>query len=143
EVDSEVDERYDLKKATDAACAYLNDAYKKFGNWTASAASYNCGMGGYARRADFQMTSNYYDLWLPEETNNYIFRILALKEIISHPEKYGFHIPEEEAYHPLETRAITVSATIPNLAEFAQANGTTYKTLHVLNPWLRSQSLTI
>lgn len=143
EVDSDVDERYDLDKATDAACAYIKDAYNKFGNWTAAAASYNCGMGGYSRRADFQMTDNYYDLWLPEETNNYIFRILALKEIISHPGKYGFHIPDEEAYQPLATKDVTVSSTIQNLAEFARSNGTTYKMLHVLNPWLRGQSLTV
>lgn len=143
EVDSDVDERYDLDKATDAACTYIKDAYNKFGNWTAAAASYNCGMNGYARRADFQMTSNYYDLWLPEETNNYIFRILALKEIISHPEKYGFHIPGEDAYQPVATKDTTVSVTIPNLAAFAQANGTTYKMLHILNPWLRSQSLAV
>lgn len=143
EVDKEVDQRYDLDKATAAACRYINEAYQKFGSWTAAAASYNCGMNGLARRADFQMTSDYYDLMLPEETNNYIFRILALKEIISHPEKYGFHVPPEDAYHKIPLRDIPVSQTIPNLAVFAKNQGTTYKMLRLLNPWLRSHSLTV
>lgn len=143
EIDSEVDERYDLAKSTDAACRYLKDAYTRFGNWTAAAASYNCGMGGYSRRADFQMSKDYYNLWLPGETNDYIFRILALKEIISQPEKYGYHIPEQDAYTKVPVRKIKVRETIPNLAAFAKEHGTTYKMLRFLNPWLQSKSLTI
>lgn len=143
EINNEVDERYNLEKSTEAACKYLKQAYDQFGNWTAAAASYNCGMNGYSNRADFQMSNNYYDLWLPEETNDYIFRILALKLIISHPKKYGFHIPEEDAYQKIPFQIDTIKATIPNLAVYAKTNGTTYKMLRYLNPWLCSQSLTI
>jgi hypothetical protein len=143
EVDNEVDERYDLVKSTDAACSYLKDAYEKFGNWTAAAASYNCGMGGYSSRSDFQMSKNYYDLWLPGETNRYVFRILALKTILENPKEYGFYIPGSEVYKPVMTWKKTVTESIPDLAAFAIENGTNYKILRILNPWLRSRSLTI
>lgn len=143
ELNSEVDERYHLERSTEAACRYLRAAYEKFGSWTAAAASYNCGIGGYNSRVTFQGSSNYYDLMLPDETNRYIFRILALKEILSKPEKYGFHIPKEDRYHPRSLRTITVTESIPNLNTFAQSNGTSYKILRTLNPWLRSESLTI
>lgn len=143
EVDDDVDERYDLDKATDAACRYLKQAYDKFGNWTAAAASYNCGMGGFSSQSSFQQSADYYDLLLPEETNRYIFRILALKEIIDNPERYGYYIPESDAYEPLETKDLTVTSSIANLAEFAIQNGTSYKILRILNPWLRGRSLTV
>lgn len=143
EVNSEVDERYDLEKSTDAACKYLKAAYAKFGNWTAAAASYNCGMGGYNSQRDFQNSSDYYDLYLPEETNRYIFRILALKEIIGKPAKYGFFIPESDVYAPVKTRSIVVTQSISNLSTFANDNGTNYKMLRILNPWLRGRTLTI
>lgn len=142
-VNDEVDERYNLDKATDAACRYIKQAYDKFGNWTAAAASYNCGMGGFSSQSAFQQSDNYYDLLLPEETNRYIFRILALKAIIDSPEKYGYYIPQTDAYKPVRTREITVTASIPNLAEYALQNGTNYKILKILNPWLRARSLTV
>lgn len=143
EVNSEVDERYSLEKSTVAACRYLKAAYQKFGSWTAAAASYNCGMGGCNSQSTFQQSQNYFDINLPEETNRYIFRILALKEIISQPEKYGFFIPKEDRYPMLQTRPIIVEKSIPDLAVFALNNGTTYKNLRILNPWIRGRSLTI
>jgi hypothetical protein len=143
EINDEVDERYDLDKATDAACQYLKQAYNKFGTWTAAAASYNCGMGGFSNQSTFQQSDDYYDLLLPEETNRYVFRILALKAIIDDPEKYGYYIPQSDAYSPVRTRDILATSNIPNLAEFALHHGTTYKILKILNPWLRDRSLTI
>lgn len=143
EVYSEVDERYHVAKATDAACKYLKDAYARFGTWTAAAASYNCGQAGYNRYADYQAQDNYYDLLLPGETMRYIYRILAFKHIMSEPEKVGFHIPDDEMYKPVPTKTITVTESVPNLAEFAYYHGTTYKMLKILNPWLRDHSLTI
>lgn len=142
-INSEVDFRQDLEKSTDAACAYLKNAYAKFGSWTAAAASYNCGVGGYNGQATYQGTTHYYDLLLPEETNRYIFRILAFKQLLEHAGDYGFNLNADEKYTLPETRSVTVSTTIPNLAQWAAANGTNYKMLRLLNPWLRGRSLTV
>lgn len=143
EINEHVDERYNVIKSTDAACQYLKDAYLKFGSWTAAAASYNCGMGGYNSQATFQQTKNYYDLLLPEETQRYIFRILAFKYLLNNADKLGFRLPGEEQYKPVATRTMTITASIPNLADFARENGTTYKMLKWHNPWLRSRSLPV
>lgn len=143
QVDGEVDERYNVEKATDAACKYFRAAYEKFGNWTAAAASYNCGMGGYNSQATFQQSYNYYDLLLPEETNRYVFRILALKYLISNAAMYGYIIQPQDAYKPFKSRTVTVTESISDLAEFARANGTSYKMIKILNPWLRSRTLTV
>ncbi len=139
EVSPTVDERYHVMKSTDAACKYLRSAYERFGNWTAAAASYNCGMGGYGQRAGFQQTNNYYELQLPEETQRYIFRILAFKYIMQNADSLGFRLPEPAA--ALKTKTITVTKSISNLSGFAKANGTDYKVLKFLNPWLRERSL--
>ena len=141
EVNSFVDERYHPLKSTDAAIIYLKQAYAKFGNWTAAAASYNCGMGGYNSRATQQGTYNYYDLFLPDETMKYIFRIMALKYILENPSETGFVVDGEHAYEPIEAKDTVVNKPIPNLVSFAKANGTNYKMLRWLNPWIRSSSL--
>ncbi|RYZ22205.1 MAG: lytic transglycosylase domain-containing protein [Chitinophagaceae bacterium] len=143
EVNKEVDQRYDLNRATDAAAAYLKSAYAKFGSWTAAAASYNCGQGGYNGQATYQGTKNYYDLQLPEETNRYIFRILTFKYLLENAEKLGFEVPEAERYQSVPTRGVTVSSSIPNLSAWARLQGTTYRMLRQLNPWLRGRSLTV
>ena len=141
ESNEQVDHRQDLIRSTDAACRYLKDAYNRFGNWTAAAASYNCGMGGYAQQASFQRTKNYYDLYLPEETNKYIFRILTFKYLLENGAALGFHLNEADKYPPLPTRPVNVSTPIPDLADWALRNGTTYKMLRVLNPWIKGRSL--
>jgi hypothetical protein len=143
EVSNDVDQRQDLERSTDAACKYLKQAYSKFGNWTAAAASYNCGMGGYSSAANFQRTNNYYDLQLPEETNKYIFRILTFKYLLENAQSLGFNVSEEEKYDAVPFKTITVSTTIPDLAKFAIDNGTTYKMLRNLNPWLKGKSLAV
>jgi len=143
QANSQVDDRYDVIKSTDAACAYLKNAYQKFGTWTAAAASYNMGQGGYNGQASYQGTHYYYDLLLPEETNRYLFRILAFKHLLENAEALGFQVKGGELYGEIPFRTITVDATIPNLAQFAQANGTTFKMLRQLNPWLRGRALTV
>lgn len=140
-VNDQVDERSDLIKSTNAACQYLKAAYQKFGSWTAAAASYNMGQGGYNGQADYQGTQYYYDLHLPEETNRYLFRILAFKHLMSNAEALGFMLKDEEKYKVIPTQTIVVNINIPNLAEWAQARGTTYKMIRQLNPWLRGRSL--
>ena len=143
EITDNVDERYHVAKSTDAACQYLLNAYSKFGSWTGAAASYNCGMGGYNNHSSFQGTTNYYDLLLPDETQRYIFRILAFKYLLSNADKLGFRLPETERYKPIATRSVVVTESISNLSSFARENGTTYKMLKWHNPWLRSRTLPI
>jgi hypothetical protein len=142
-VDGEVDERYDVDKATDAACKYFQIAYDRFGSWTAAAASYNCGLGGYSNQANFQGSKEYYDLLLPEETNRYIFRILALKYLISNAVKMGYNLTPHDSYRPLQTRQVQVNENVSNLADWARTQGVSYKTLRTYNPWLRSRTLTV
>jgi hypothetical protein len=143
EVNSNVDERYHVLKSTDAACKYLKIAYAKFGNWTAAAASYNCGMGGYNNFASFQKTNYYYDIALPEETAKYMFRILSFKVLMGNAKEMGFMVDDENGYKPINTKSISVSSNIASLADWAIENGTTYKILKILNPWLRERSLIV
>ena len=138
-----VDERMDIEKSTDAACKYLKNAFAKFGTWTGAAASYNCGMGGYNGQATFQQTMNYYDLHLPEETNRYIFRILTFKHILENSATLGFKVSQNELYSEIPHRMVTVSSSISNLAQWAIDNGTNYKVLRLMNPWIRGRSLTV
>jgi membrane-bound lytic murein transglycosylase D len=141
EINEYVDERYHVLKSTDAACGYLKDAYAKFGNWTAAAASYNCGMGGYNGAANSQGSYTFYNLWLPDETMRYIFRIMALKYILENPERSGFYLDNTDTYKPYKVKKITVTTSIASLVQFAMDNGTNYKSIKVLNPWLRDKSL--
>ena len=142
-VNNEIDERYDVEKATDAACRYFKQAYARFGSWTAAAASYNCGQGGYSTQSNFQKTNNYYDLLLPEETNRYIFRILAFKHLLENAESLGFTLKEEDKYQPISFRVVEVKTSVADLTRFALDNGSNYKILKLLNPWLRAKSLTV
>jgi membrane-bound lytic murein transglycosylase D len=142
-VNQQVDHRYDLRRSTDAACVYFKQAYAKFGSWTAAAASYNCGMGGYNGNATFQQTKHYYDLQLPEETSRYMFRILTFKHLLSNAEALGFNLSKEDLYEPLPSREVTVTKSVPDLAAFAISEGTTYKTLRLMNPWIRGRSLPV
>ena len=143
EVNKQVDKRRDIIESTDAACKYLKTAYNRFGSWTAAAASYNCGQGGYAKQADLQRTKYYYDLLLPEETNRYLFRILAFKHLVENASELGFALNKEEFYQEIGTRKIIVTSTINDLVQFAIENGTNFKTLRLLNPWLRSNTLPV
>ena len=142
-INEEVDERFHAAKATVAAAGYLKQAKSQFGNWTSAAASYNRGMNGLQTALSKQRVSSYYDLYLNDETSRYLFRILALKEVLQNHARYGFLIPKENRYQPQKTRAFAVNATIPDLVQFALDQGTNYKTLRLLNPWVRSYSLTL
>ena len=141
EVNENVDERYHLEKSTEAACKYLIEAKNKLGSWTLAAASYNGGIAGITKQIDSQKMTNYYDLLLTEETSRYVFRILALKEIMLHPELYGFTINQQDLYVNLPTRKVVVDSSITNLADFAISQGINYKILKIHNPWLRDKKL--
>lgn len=141
EVSETVDERYHLVKSTEAACKYLLSAKEKFGSWTLAAASYNGGMSGVTKQIEFQQVNNYYDLLLNEETARYVFRILALKEIMKNPVLYGYEIPKKELYENLPVKKVEVDSTISDLAIFAKGQGINYKILKYHNPWLRDKKL--
>jgi membrane-bound lytic murein transglycosylase D len=141
EVNELVDERYHLEKSTEAACKYLLAAKAKFGSWTMAAASYNGGMSGLSKKMEEQKVSSYYDLGLTEETSRYVFRILALKEIMKQPALYGFNIYPNELYASIPTKNVEVDSTINDLTAFAMSQGINYKILKIHNPWLRDRKL--
>jgi membrane-bound lytic murein transglycosylase D len=141
EVNDVVDERYHLEKSTEAACKYLLAAKEKFGSWTLAAASYNGGMTGISKKIEEQKVTNYYDLGLTEETSRYVFRILALKEIMKQPAKYGFSIFSSDLYSQIPTKKIEIDSTINDLTSFAMSQGINYKILKIHNPWLRDKKL--
>ena len=142
EVNKEVDERYHVEKSTTAACKYLKDAYRKYGNWPLVAASYNAGMTGIARQLERQKTDSYFDLLLSEETARYFYRIVALKLILENPETYHFYISEKEKYPVIKTRDVEITGAVPNFTDFALQQGISYKLLKDFNPWLRESFLT-
>ena len=141
EVNSNVDERYHLEKSTEVACKYLKKYKEKYGNWTLAAAAYNAGPGSISKFMNIQQVDDYYDLLLGEETGRYVFRIMAIKEILSHPQKYGFEIDKEDLYTAVPTFNVEVDEPISDFAEFADQYGINYKILKWHNPWLREPHL--
>lgn len=143
QIDSEVDERYNIEKSTRAACRYFKEAYEKYHDWHSVAASYNAGMNGISRRLDEQQQKSALDLLVAEETSRYMFRIMAIKEVMHDPYRYGFVLYSDQLYRPIETRAITVKTSIPNITEWAKKQGCSYYHLKEFNPWLRANKLTV
>lgn len=141
-INDEIDERMSYEKSTEAACKYFLEAKEKFGSWTMAAASFNMGIDGLGGITKMQDTDNYYDLYLNRETGRYVYRILALKEVLSNPQKYGFFLESDDIYAPYKYKTITVDSTIHNLSGFAKSQGTNYKMLRVMNPWMIGYSLT-
>ena len=141
EINTNVDERFNLEKATKVACKYLNNAYTKFNSWTLVAASYNAGRSGILKQMDRQQVSDYYDLLLGEETSRYVFRIIAAKEILQYPKKYGFVFDKSDLYRFKPTYTVEVDSVITNVANFAKKYGLNYKEFKILNPWLRENKL--
>ena len=141
EVNKNVDERYNLEKSTEVACKYLLAAKEKLGSWTLAAAAYNAGNAGVSRRLKEQGVAGYYDLLLGEETGRYLFRIVALKEILSNPKIYGFNFREKDLYTNVPTYIVEVDSAVADFTQFAQRFGINYKILKLHNPWLREPHL--
>ncbi len=142
EVNKDIDERYNVEKATQAACDYIKDSYKLYNNWTLVAASYNMGMGGINKQLNLQKVDNYYDLSLNSETSRYVYRIIALKTIFANPSKYGFQLRECDLYPVFKTKYVTIDSSFINWADFAKSNNISYGILKELNPWLKTSTLT-
>ncbi len=141
EINDYVDERYNLEKATMVAAEYLKSAKNKFGSWTMAAASYNAGVGGMNKQINRQKETSYYDLLLNDETSRYVFRIMALKEIMTHPEQYGFNFREKDLYTNIPTFKVKVDTPVEDWAEWVKPYGINYKILKLHNPWLRDTFL--
>lgn len=141
EVNDSVDERFNLEKATEAACRYLKSGYRRYGNWESVAASYNAGMTRISGELDRQGQDSALDLYLNEETSRYMFRIFAMKLILENPAAYGYNLRADQLYYPTPTRSIEVKQTINDLASWALENGTSYQWVKELNPWLRGRTL--
>ncbi|MDA9363313.1 lytic transglycosylase domain-containing protein [Polaribacter sp.] len=141
EINQNVDERYHIEKSTKVAAQYLIKAKERFGSWTLAAAAYNAGNYGVSRRLEAQGVTSYYDAFLPNETERYVLRIIALKEVLSNPRKYGFKFEEKDLYTMEKTRTIKVDSAITNIALFAKNFGLNYKELKLHNPWLRQNKL--
>jgi hypothetical protein len=141
EVNTEVDERYHIQKSTQAACDFLSSAKSKFGSWTLAASAYNMGRTGLQKQMNRQKSYTYYDLLLNNETSRYVFRILAIKEIIENPKKYGFQLRTEDLYENIPTYTVMVDSTVSSWADFSREYGINYKILKLHNPWLRESYL--
>lgn len=141
EVNDNVDERYHLEKATEVACKYFKKSKEDLGSWTLAAAAYNAGNAGISRRLKEQNVTDYYDLLLGEETGRYVFRIVALKEILSNPDKYGFNFREKDLYNNVPTFQVEVDTAVTDFTKFAEKYGINYKILKLHNPWLREPKL--
>jgi membrane-bound lytic murein transglycosylase D len=142
EMNDEVDERYHIEKATQAATAFLKESYRLYGNWALAAASYNMGRKNISKQMERQKSSDYYNLVLGEETGRYLYRMIALKLILEDPDKYGFKIDRDEYYPEIPYKIVEVETSIPSIPDFAHKMGVNYKMLKELNPWLRDDKLT-
>jgi hypothetical protein len=141
EINNYVDERYNLELATKVAAQYLINSKELFGSWTNAAAAYNAGNAGITKQMKRQDATDYYSLLLNSETGRYVFRILAFKEILSNPEKYGFYVDQQDLYQAIPTKTIIIDTPVEDFAKFAKQQGINYKILKIHNPWLRDTYL--
>jgi membrane-bound lytic murein transglycosylase D len=140
--DKAIDDRLNFGVSTDAALTHLEYLHRLFHNWPLALAAYNAGEGRVQKAIAVQGINNYYHLSLPEETERYIYRILAAKIIMEDPSRYGFAIPEDQLYAPLayDEVQLTVPQELP-VRRLAEASGTYYKVIKDLNPWIKGDSL--
>lgn len=143
EINKEVDERYHVEKSTLAFCRHIKDLKNALGSWTLASAAYNAGQGRISTEQKNQRANNFYELSLVDETSRYPFRIIALKEIMKDPKKYGFSLDDNNLYSPIDNYSIVeVNGKVENWGDFAIKYGTNYRMLKVYNPWIISYTLT-
>lgn len=143
EVNSEVDERYHIEKSTRAAARYLKKLKSRFGTWANAAAAYNVGPTRFSKLLRNQKEENYYDLNLNNETSRYVFRLIAIKEIMKNPQGFGFYVNPEELYQPDITYNQQITASVPSWSDFAKQHGLSYRMFKYYNPWLIDNKLTV
>lgn len=140
-VNDDIDERYNVEKATKVACSMLKHTHDATGSWALAAAAYNTGHARVMRQIETQQTNNYFDMLFSEETNRYVFRIIMAKYLMENPQRMGFFLTRNDLYYPVESDLVKVDTTINNLTDFAKARGINYQLLKDANPWLRSNKL--
>lgn len=136
-----VDERLHIEKSTAAACKYLKNAFDSFGSWSLAIASYNRGAAGVNNDMEWQDSDNYYDTYMNNETARYLFRMLAIKLIMEHPDEFGFNLKGMELYAPYKTNTVKITGGIDDIADWAREKGTNYKIVKLLNPWILKNQL--
>jgi len=142
EVNRDIDERFHLEKSTLAACQLLKDYKDRFGTWALAALAYNGGETRIARSLKNQRAEHFYELNLNSETMRYLFRIVALKEILSQPQRYGYVVDSDDFYPALPAyKTLEVDTTIASLGAFAEKQGISYRKLKIYNPWLLDNHL--
>jgi peptidoglycan lytic transglycosylase D len=140
-VNDYVDERRHPAKSTDAGIKYLQQGYDRHKSWILAAAGYNMGSGRVASNLSYQSADDFFDLFLNEETSRYILRIVIIKELMMNSEKYGFDFDQDDLYKPYETTNVVVKGSVSDISAWAQAHGTTYKYIKILNPWILKRKL--
>ncbi|NBB88431.1 MAG: transglycosylase SLT domain-containing protein [Bacteroidetes bacterium] len=142
EINSAIDERFHLEKATRAACKLIKNYKERFGTWSLAALAYNGGETRIARSLRQQRAEYFYQLNLNTETMRYLFRIVALKEIMSQPSRYGYEIEEKDYYPDLPLyETLTVDTTIADLGAFCEKQEISYRKFKVYNPWILNSHL--
>ena len=141
EVNEYVDERYDVEKATAAACRFLKSLKAKYGDWESVAAAYNAGPARITKELDAQLASTAMDLYLNEETTRYMFRILATKLIMENPRAYGFALTPDQFYTPMEYDIVEVNTPVEDWPSWAKKHGISYAQLKDANMWIRDKTL--
>ncbi|MFZ0929603.1 MAG: transglycosylase SLT domain-containing protein [Syntrophobacteraceae bacterium] len=137
-----VDKRYDFERSTESAFLLLDDLYKKYHSWSLAIAAYNCGDKRILDESRVQGVHDYYDMKLPQETERYVFRILAVKAVLSNPKQYGYDLPKGWGYQELRPDRVSVSLSRPvPIQTIANAAGTTYREIKRLNPIFRSDDI--
>ncbi|MBR6439665.1 MAG: lytic transglycosylase domain-containing protein [Bacteroidales bacterium] len=142
-INKDVDMRYNVELETEAACRYFLKSYEIYHNWTLVAASFNAGIRRLNKFLKEQKVNSYYDLLMADETERYIFRILAFKTILENPEQYGIYVSKSLEYKPFRYKTVVVRKSVDSWADFAKKHDITYKLLKIFNPWLRSNSLKV
>ena len=133
------DERRDFEKSTQAAALFLKELYTLFnGDWYLAVAAYNAGPGAVARAVERSGSTDFWALahnaYLPEETRNYIPKLLAVLLIAKQPEKYGF--TDTPYLEPIACDKVTVEGPV-DLAVIARLAGSSYGEIKALNPELK------
>ena len=141
-INTRMDDRRNIFKSTLAAIKYFQALYEDLGSWTLAAAAYNMGEEGLKAEILAQKSDNYYQLYLPLETQRYIFRIISAKLILSNPEKYGFQLNQDDLYPPLQFDRVEFQCNQKTpIHVIARAAGTYFKVIKDLNPEIRGHFL--
>ncbi|WP_020585893.1 lytic transglycosylase domain-containing protein [Desulfobacter curvatus] len=141
-IDSNVDERRNMFRATQAACRYLKDLYSQFGSYLLAMSAYNMGEYGLSKSMERQDTRDFFSLYLPLETQRYILKMVAVKLIMSNPEAYGFLLEPQDLYPVFTFSEIKLSTeSVVPLSIIAKACELPFKTIKDYNPQLRGYDL--